>query len=85
MKDAKFRKHVRKFLAIPFLPESMNGTCFAVLKKEALKTVPDSAPFIKYFENEWMKRTTPKWNVQDRVRRTINELEGWHLRLRNGL
>ena len=74
--------YLRKFMAMPFLPEDKIQPIFEQLRVQA--TTDPLKQFVKYVSETWIQSTTwpaSSWNVYMMAIRTKNDIEGWH----NGL
>ena len=77
--DESSRVCIRKLLALAFVPKVNIPQTFYILKDncpEELRAIFD------YYEDYWIKTVDLSlWNMHGILRRTNNNLEGWHLRL----
>jgi hypothetical protein len=79
----EIRLHIRKLMALAFLPVSSVRLTFATLSFQA---DPILAPLFQYFRHQWMSAIGPStWNVYGESVRTNNDCEGWHRRFNNAV
>lgn len=83
--NEKHRHIFRKFQCLPLLPEHHIEPTFKTLAMEALKLDKEVfAPFINYFNNEWIKIVTPHhFCVYKRDKRTTGDAESCNGRMNN--
>jgi hypothetical protein len=77
------RLHIRKLMAIAFLPLHLVRVTFAALEYQSDAML---LPLFHYFRTQWLTAATPSmWNVYGEDLRTNNDCEGWHLRINNAV
>lgn len=75
------KKHVRKLMALAFLPVVAVRPAFYQLKDDPIVEEHGLEELFAYFERTWLGTFKPiLWNVHDKSLRTNNRLEGWHHR-----
>jgi len=98
--DEEYRKIIRKFMALAFVPVDQVVPAFEHVSTELLATDPDHPDnhenFIEYFENTWVGRPRRRplfnpemWNARRATEihlpRTTNNLEAWHLAIQKSV
>ena len=73
--------YLRKFMALPFLPEDNIQPIFAQLRLQA--TMDPLKQFVNYVSETWLSQHWPpsSWSMYMMAIRSNNDVEGWH----NGL
>ena len=82
MRDQGTYSLLRRFMALPFLPEATIPSAFRKLKRKA--TSATLQQFAAYVEKTWITSSVwppSTWSVYLQSIRTNNDVEGWH----NGL
>lgn len=69
----------RKYLALALLPASLIETAFKAILKETFEKFTQFAPFVSYYNNEWIKIVKPKfYSVFKRDTRTTGAAEAFN-------
>lgn len=80
--NAEARNIYYKIICLALLPHDKIEKAFNELALEALKLSKSFMPFIKYFQNQWLKRVTPKnFSVFLQETRTTCAAEGYNGKL----